>query len=300
MRTTALSIPHTPQAGLVLVTVAFLFAPGLDVFAKLLTQTLSPGMVGFGRFAVQTILMLPIVLLAGQWIRPGRGHMAAGALLGLALLCFNAALQVMPIANAIAIFFVEPLILTVLSALILKERIGWRRILAVVIGLIGALVVIRPNWEAYGPTAILPLGTAICFAFYVLITKVLVKDGRPLALQFWTGVGAMAVLGFALVIGDVAGLAVLAPALPNDREMMLFLGMGAIAVVAHQMLVHALARVDASVVAPMQYLEILAATVFGWWIFGDFPNLWTWCGTAIIVASGIYVFHRERRVREAG
>lgn len=298
MRTPTLSIPNTPQAGLTLVTIAFLFAPALDVFAKLLTETLSPGMVGFGRFAIQTLMLLPIVWLAQQWTKPGWGHWAAGALLAMALLCFNAAIQVMPIANAIAIFFVEPLILTVLSALILKERIGWRRILAVIIGLAGAMVVIRPNWEAYGPTAILPLGTALCFAFYVLITKVLVKDGRPLALQFWTGFAASVVLAIALATGTQADITVLIPSIPDSREMVLFLGMGVVAVAAHQMLVHALARIDASVVAPMQYLEIFAAVLFGWWIFGDFPDALTWVGTAIIIASGIYVFHRERQSKE--
>ena len=288
-------LAHTPQTGLTLITIAFLIAPGLDVFAKLLTETLSPGMVGFGRFAMQSLMLVPLVWLAGEWTRPRPGHWAAGALLAIALLFFNSALQVMPIANAIAIFFVEPLILTVLSALILKERIGWRRILAVVAGLIGALIVIRPNWAAYGPSAALPLGTAFAFACYVLITKVMVSSGRPLALQFWTGVSATLVLGGALSAGAVFQIPVVIPDLPGQQEMIWFVCMGLTALVAHQMIVHALARVDASVLAPMQYLEIFSATLFGWWIFGDFPDELTWLGTGIIIASGIYVFHRERR-----
>ena len=154
------TIAHTPRAGLVLATIAFLVAPGMDVFAKLLTETLSPGMIVIGRFAAQTVWMLPLVMLAGQFIRPRPGHVAAGFFLAFALLTINAALAVMPIANAIAIFFVEPLILTLLSALILGERIGWRRVMAVLVGLIGAMVVIRPNFEEYGVTALLPLATA--------------------------------------------------------------------------------------------------------------------------------------------
>ena len=200
-----------------------------------------------------------------------------------------------PIANAIAIFFVEPLLLTVLSALILKERIGWRRTLAVVTGLIGAIIVIRPNWAAFGPVAVLPLGTALCFAFYMILTKILVTDGRPLALQFWTGVSATLVLAAATAVGHGQGITVLTLSVPDGREMALFAAMGVTAVIAHQMIVLALQRVDASIVAPMQYLEIVSATLLGWWIFGDFPDRLTWLGTGIIIASGVYVFRRERR-----
>ena len=290
-----ITLPSTPRVGLILVTVAFLYAPLLDVFAKLLTETISPGMVGLGRFALASLFLIPLVTMSGQWAPPRAGHWAAGVLLAGALLCFNTALQVMPIANAIAIFFVEPLLLTVLSALILKESIGWRRILAVLIGLAGAMVVIRPNWAAFGPAAALPLGTAIFFAFYMLITKVMVSAGKPLLLQFWTGVSATIVLCLATLIGTQAEISFLMLSPPTWTEAAYFLCMGVIAVGAHQMIVLALARVDASVVAPMQYLEIISATLLGWLIFADFPDAMTWLGTAIIILSGVYVFHRERR-----
>lgn len=290
------TIAYTPRAGLILATIAFLVAPGMDVFAKLLTETLSPGMIVIGRFAAQTVWMLPLVMLAGQFIRPRPGHVAAGFFLAFALLTINAALAVMPIANAIAIFFVEPLILTLLSALILGERIGWRRVMAVLVGLIGAMVVIRPNFEEYGVTALLPLATAWFFACYILVTRVMSQQGDRFALQFWTGVAAMIVMLAASGISHATPLPEIVLALPNLYETMLFVAMGAFAVVSHQLIVNALARTEASVVAPMQYLEIISATIFGWWIFGDFPDLLTWVGAGIIIASGVYVFHRERQV----
>lgn len=289
------TLPDTPRAGLILVTTAFLFAPGLDVFAKLLTAFHSPGQVALGRFLLQTLLLLPLMFALRAWARPVWGHGLAGAFLALALLCFNAALEVMPIANAIAIFFVEPLLLTVLSAVVLGEQIGWRRVLAVLIGLIGAMIVIRPNWVAFGPAAVLPLGTAVFFAGYMLVTKRLVAGGRPLALQFWTGIAATVVLAVACLTGTGAGVAVLTLTPLATEAIGYFLGMAVIAVIGHQMLVLALARVDASVIAPMQYLEIFSAVVFGWLIFDDFPDGLTWFGTAIIIASGVYVFHREAR-----
>lgn len=291
------ALASSRQTGLLVITVAFLIAPGMDVFAKLLTQTISPGQTALGRFLIQSVLLIPLLALFGQWSRPRLGHWVAGAFLAVALLCFNAALQVMPIANAIAIFFVEPLILTVLSALILKEQIGWRRILAVLAGLMGAMIVIRPNLAAYGLPALLPLGTALFFAGYVIVNRVMTLGGQLLALQFWAGVGSTVVLGVACLWGHQAGIAPLALDWPTQSEAWLFLGLGVMAVCTHQMIVVALSMLPASVFAPMQYLEIVSATLFGWWIFGEFPDLLTWTGTAIIVAAGAYVFHRERKVK---
>ena len=292
------ALAPSQQTGLLIITVGFLIAPGMDVFAKLLTQTMSPGQTVLGRFLVQTVLLLPLLALFSQWSRPRLGHWVAGFFLAAALLCFNAALQVMPIANAIAIFFVEPLILTVLSALILKEQIGWRRVTAVLIGLAGAMIVIRPNFAVYGPSALLPLGTAFGFAGYVLVNRVMTGGGQLLALQFWTGVASAVVIGVACVIGHRAALTPLVLDWPTQHEAWLFLGMGVMAVLTHQMLVLALSMLPASVLAPMQYLEIVSATLLGWWIFGDFPDFWTWVGTLIIVGAGVYVFHRERKVKE--
>lgn len=288
--------PNTIRAGLILAIAAFLIAPGMDVFAKLLTETLSPGMIVIGRFATVSIFLLPMMMIAGQMILPRRGHWAAGLFLGFALLAFNTALTVMPIANAIAIFFVEPLILTLLSALILGEKIGWRRVSAVLVGLLGAIIVIRPNFETYGASALLPLATAVFFACYMLVTRVMTQQGDRLALQFWTGISAMLVMVVASIFADGVSVSGLEMAWPDRTEIMLFLGMGVVAVITHQMIANALARVEASVVAPMQYLEIISAVIFGWWIFGDLPDLLTWIGGGIIIASGVYVFHRERQV----
>ena len=290
-----IALPHDRHTGLVIVSVTFLVAPAMDIFAKLLTATQSPGQVVFGRFLVQTLLLVPLIAWAGQWTRPKSGHWIAGACLAAALLCLNAALVVMPVANALAIFFVEPLILTVLSALILKETIGWRRIAAVAVGLAGALLVIRPNWAAFGPLSVLPLGTALFFAFYVLINRVMTMGGQRIALQFWTGVSSMMIIGVACAAGEFFETDVLALATPGNYEIKLFIAMGVLAVIAHQMILLSLAMIPASLLAPMQYLEIVSAVALGWWVFGDFPDLLTLMGATIIIASGAYVFYRERR-----
>jgi len=289
-------IPDTPQAGVALMASAMLLAPFMDMFAKLLTETMSPGAIGLGRFLAQSLILLPFVLTLGQWRRPSWLHLLAGIFLGGALLSINAALKHMPIPNAIAIFFVEPLILTLMSAAILGETLGWRRLAAVAVGLIGALIVIRPNWDAFGPAAVYPLITAFCFASFLLITRVMTQRGGRVALQFWIGVSAMGSLALATVIGDHFGAPALVLNWPGQWELMLLAGMGLLAAVSHQMIANAFARAEAGALAPLQYLEIISAVLIGWFVFGDFPDRLTWAGTAIIIGAGVYVFYRERQL----
>jgi len=167
----------------------------------------------------------------------------------------------------------------------------------VVVGLVGALIVLRPNLAAYGPAAAWPLATALFFACYMLVTRAMSlggPEGRS-GLQFWTGVFAALTLGITGL-----GWAVVEPAMaflaPTGHEMLMMLGMGGLAALSHRLILLALARVEAGLAAPFQYVEIVSATLLGWWVFGDFPDGWTWVGTAIIVGAGLYVFHRESRV----
>ena len=289
-------ISDTPQAGVALMAGAMVFAPFMDMFAKLLTETMSPGAIGLGRFLAQSLILLPFVLAMGQWRRPSWLHLLAGIFLGAALLAFNAALKHMPIPNAIAIFFVEPLILTLMSAAILGEKLGWRRLAAVTVGLVGALIVIRPNWAAFGPAAAYPLITAFCFASFLLITRVMTQQGGRVALQFWIGVSAMGSLALATVIGDHFGAPALTLSWPGQWELMLLACMGLLAAVSHQLIANAFARAEAGALAPLQYLEIISAVLIGWFVFHDFPDRLTWVGTAIIIGAGIYVFYRERQL----
>jgi len=163
-------------------------------------------------------------------------------------------------------------------------------------GLVGAMIVIRPNWTAFGPAAIYPLFTAFCFASYLLITRKMTQKGGRMALQFWIGVFAALSLAVATVIGDPLGAPALTLRWPGGYEVFLCACMGLASAVSHQMIAHALARAEAGVLAPLQYLEIISATLIGWFVFGSFPDRLTWLGTAIIIGAGIYVFYRERQL----
>ena len=116
-------IPDTPQAGVAIMASAMFIAPFMDLIAKLLTETMSAGAIGLGRFLAQSLILLPLVLAARQWSRPTWLHIVAGCFLATALVAINAALKHMPIANVLAIFFVEPLILTLMSAYLLGEAL---------------------------------------------------------------------------------------------------------------------------------------------------------------------------------
>ena len=287
---------RSAEFGMGLMTVAMLMVPGIDAIAKVLSATLAPGQVAWGRFVFQTVVLLPVMILLRARIatmQPGI-HAARGLLLAGAILLLFWALKYLPIANAIAIFFVEPLILTLMSAAFLGERLGARRLAAVALGLAGALVVIRPNWALHGWAAILPLGTAICFAGYLTLTRHAAAAEHPLAMQLWAGLFAALGLSVTIAGGQASGIAVIDPSWPIPREWALLLALGLISAVGHVMLAFAFRFAEAGLLAPFQYLEIISATLLGLLLFGDFPDPLTWVGTTMIVAAGLYVFLHER------
>lgn len=286
------------QLGMVLMALTMLVVPCIDAMGKYLSATLAPGQITWGRFLFQTLVLAAIMLTTRRRLRSHQYnvHAARGLLLASAILLLFWALKYLPIANAIAIFFVEPLILTLLSVAFLGERIGPRRLAAVVVGLLGALIIIRPNWAAFGPAAVLPLGTAVCFAGYLALTRHAVAGEDPLAMQLWAGLFGALGLSVAIAVGAVTGASVLDPVWPRPSEWALLVALGTVAAVAHVVLAFAFRYAEAGLLAPFQYLEIISATILGYVVFDDFPDPITWLGTALIIAAGLYVFARERRL----
>lgn len=299
---TAKSTPSRPErkdlrAGVALMLLAMTIIPAMDTIAKHLTGSLSPGQVSAARFIFQSLFLLPIVF-AFDSFTIGRNlwkHMARGLLMVIANTSFFLAFQHMPLADSVAIYFVEPLILTILAAVLLKEHVGWRRIAAVVIGLAGALLIIQPSFLQFGPVALLPLLTALSFALYLILTRTLTHDTGTFAMQFYVGVFGTAVIVPVLIAGDAAGFAPLSLKWPATGEWGWFALLGLVGTSAHLLIVQAIRRMGAGLVAPFQYLEIVGATVFGYFVFGDFPTAYVWAGVAIIVGAGLYVFYREHK-----
>ena len=275
-------------------------APLIDVFAKLATQSLPSAEVAAVRFIVQFGVLLPVMVWrrsfrAMSWRRASI-HFLRGLLIAIATICFITALSKMPIADAISIFFVEPMILTVLGGLVLGEQVGWRRYVAAIVGFVGAMIVVRPSFETVGWVAVLPIGTAFSFAFYLLATRYQAQREDPFAMQGFAGLfGGLSIIVM-LWLGEGTGSPVFDPRWPEGVAWLLVIGVGVMATVSHLFLVFAFQKAPASVLAPLQYMEIASATVFGFLVFGDFPDALKWLGITIIIGSGLFIFWRERLV----
>ena len=287
---------------MILMISAMLLLPAIDAIAKGLAGSVPPGQIAWSRFFFQLLLLAPFVLWRGG-LQVGSylwAHAARGVLIALATLCFFTAVRVMPLADAIAVFFVQPFIVTLLAAVLLGETFGWRRLVAIVCGFLGAMLIIKPSYEVFGLTALLPVGAAVCFALYVILTRWLTRTQTALGMQFLAGVFGCLAMSIALLIGGASEVEELTPVWPALGDWLLLALLGAIATVGHVLVVLALNRATIAVLAPFQYLEIISATLLGLMFFGDFPDALTWAGIAIIVFSGLYVFYRERRLAQNG
>jgi len=291
--------------GMAIMVVSVLMLPLMDAIGKWLAMmdNMPPATVTFMRFFVQSLLMFLILLAAGGGVAALRtyhlaGNLIRGVLMGFGGLCFFTAVKYMPLADAMAVFFAEPLILTLLSAIFLKEKVGWRRFSAVGIGLIGTMIVIQPSFEIFGAVSLLPLATAVTFAIYLILNRKLGAKESPLVMQFYAGIGGWMFAGLAMLVGPSMGFADLSFGLPQSfQPWLLLLILGTIGTVSHLMVVHAFKLAPASMLAPFQYLEIVNAVLVGLIVFGDFPTPSKWFGIAIIIGSGFYVFMRERKLK---
>lgn len=275
--------------------------PVMDAIAKYLaTQGMAPGQVTFYRFFFQFAETVPVIVIWRGFgaLQPKRLwlNLLRGCLLAAASLCFFTAVKFMPLADSIAIFFVEPFILTILSALILREHVGWRSWLAIAVGFTGALIVIDPSFSRFGAVALLPLATATLFASYMIMNRALGTLDSPLIMQYVAGIGGSVFLTVVLALGGLAGgVANLAPSMPaSPIEWLLVLILGAIAAYGHLLVVWAFQRTPASILAPFQYLEIVSATVAGYLLFANLPGPSRVFGIVIIIGAGLYIFWHER------
>ena len=289
---------NSTATAMVMMIAAMLMLPGIDAIAKWLSGSVSSGQVTWSRFFFQIILMSPLLLKTrGPWFTPALAlHAARGSLIAFATLFFFSGLAYLPLADAIAIFFIEPLLVTLLSALFFKEAIHWRRISAISFGFVGALIIIRPTFSEVGFAALYPVAAAFCFSFYIVLTRKLVRHEDPIRLQFFAGIFGCLVMSIALTYGTKQEIGILTAAWPTTDQWLLLGGLGLIATVCHMLVVYAYQMASIGILAPFQYVEIIGATVLGLVIFNEFPDTITWLGVSIIVGSGMYMFHREARL----
>jgi len=292
----------TVARGMVLMIIAMLTLPLMDGMAKVLATSydVSAGQTTFGRFLVQACLLGPIIVVVYgvRALIPSQllVNLIRGGLMSLAVMLFFATLRYMPIADALAVFFTEPFILTILSVVILKEKVGWRRRIAVVVGFAGAMLIVQPSYAVFGPISLLPICTAFLFATYLILTRQMASKDNAMTMQFAAGIGGVITLAVVVSLATIFGLDDFSsPEMPEfGIRWLLIFAIGVLATVGHLMVVMAFRLASASILAPFQYLEIVTGTIIGFYLFGDFPDALKWLGIFIIVASGIYLFLRER------
>ncbi len=292
-----------PSADNILTGVALMLgfcvtAPLLDVAAKLASTSVPVGQITAARFVVQCALMAPFILSLGLSLRVTRRQWLPLILRALLLLfatfCFITAIRVMPLADALAIVFVAPFIVLLFGKFYLGEDVGPRRIGACFVGFVGVLFVIQPSFAAFGAVALIPLGTAVAFAFYILVTRGLSKRMHPVVLQFHTGLVASFFCIPVLFLAQGSGSDLLDPVWPAGIAWLWLFGAGFFATVSHLMMTYALSLAPSATLAPLQYFELPVATLFGYLVFHDFPNALSLIGIAIIIGAGLYMIHRER------
>jgi drug/metabolite transporter (DMT)-like permease len=284
--------PSRPLVGVGLMLAAMAILPFIDVLAKILGQQGMPILVVvWARALFGGLMTLPFALKAEGWrsFRPAHPlhHLARALLLFSATFLFFQSLKHLPIADALAIFFVNPLVVVVLSALVLKERVGPRRWAAVAMGFVGTLIIIRPGMVELNPGTLFALGAGLALGTYFVMTRHMAGAADAMVLTFQTSAIGAALMTLALPVLWQG---------PSPGQWLMLAGVGLIATLGHVLITRAYEHAEASLLAPLAFTEIIMATVVGWWFFNDLPDRWTVLGVAVLIASAIYVSYRERQL----
>ena len=268
---------------------AWVMLPIMDGFAKYLSSDLPVLQITWARYFFTVAFTFPIMFFFYRnqlkWSEKPKLQFLRGLILLTANICFFYSISVISLAKALTLAFVAPLIVTAFSPIFLSEKVGLRRWLAVIIGFIGSLVVIRPGFVEINLASLAALGTGVMYGFYLIITRKLSTSDNPLLTLLLTGVVG------AIIITSVMPFVWVKPSL-NQWYMMAAIGI--FACVGHLFLILSLKYADASKLAPFSYFEIITNIIIGYYFFSDFPDNWTFLGLFIIVLSGIYISRREK------
>jgi len=275
---------------LALMTV-FVFA-AQDGITKVLVRDYAPAqiiMVRFWAFAVFAVIFAAMHGGLGPAIRsktPGL-QIFRSVLLILQMMTFALGLRYMGLADAHALFATYPLLATALAAPILGEHVGWRRLMAVGIGFMGALVIIRPGFTVFDPAGFIQLSAALGFAVYSLVTRrVSFRDGFATSILYLGIFGAIA--------ATAIGMPFWKP--PTGDDLVLLMILSGTGILGHLFLIKALEYAPATLLQPFNYTSLVWASLIGFTVFGEIPDSWTYVGAAVIVGAGGYVVWRERKL----
>lgn len=284
----------TPASAILLIVGAGLLFSCLDASAKYLVLSgMSAPFVSWVRFATHVVLAL---LLLRAWHNPAVfkvRNLPAQILRGVMLFgstFFNfLALNTLQLAETMSIFFFAPMVITALAGPLLGEWAGWRRWMAILAGFVGVLVITRPGAGTFEFGHVLAVCSMLSYCFYVIMTRALGASESPESLIFYSA------LAPALFMAPVVPFTASLP--PDLFHWIVLLSLGVFGGLGHWLIIKAYRRATTSALAPYPYLQMVWMIVFGLVFFDQFPDNWTLAGAAIIVASGLYIVHREHRLR---
>ena len=268
---------------------AWIILPVMDGLAKYLSVDLPVLQIVWARYFFTVVITLSFIIIFFRkqlvWTSKPKLQLFRGLILLCANMLFFYAISIISLTKALTLAFVAPLIVTALSPFILGEIVGYRRWLAVIIGFIGSLIVIRPGLIEFNVATLAALGTGFFYGIYLIITRKLHTADSPLLTLLITGVVGAIILSAYMPFSWIE---------PNPNQWLFMFCIGLCASVGHFFLILSLKYADASKLAPFSYFEIVTNVIIGYYFFSDFPDIWTWVGLLIIINSGIYISIRER------
>ena len=282
---------HVLKGVLFFITAIF-FISVVDTICKLFTKELHAIQIVWGYFLGINLTLWIFFFLKGKKLSNLRTtdrpilQILRPAFLVCSISSLFIGLTYLPLAEATAIGFVAPLFITVLSVPILKEKVGIHRWAAVVVGLIGVLIIIRPGSDFWHFISIMPLLGALFFALFQILTRLLSGTEKTHTTLFYTGLGGL--FWSSLIVPFVW-------VIPSQIHVLVFLATGTLGALAHLCMINAFDFAEASLLAPYNYTKLLWVAVFGYLVFGDIPSFEMWIGSGIIASAGLYVLYRERK-----
>ena len=268
---------------------AWAILPVMDGMAKHLSTELPVLEVVWARYFFMVLITLPLTFVFFRqhlsWPKSIQIQLIRSLFLFLSTILFFYAISILSLAESLTLMFVAPIVVTFLSVILLKEKVGYRRWSAVTIGFIGALVVLRPGFNDIKLETLAALGAGISYAFYLISTRKLSSLDSPMLTLVFSGfVGAIIISFFVPLVWIT----------PTFNQLLIMIGLAAAGSIGHLLLILSLNFAEASKLAPLGYFEIVTNVIIGYYFFGDFPNRWIWIGLMIIVSSGIYISFREK------
>ncbi len=311
---------NDPRLGIAFICLGMMVITVNDSIVKSLSDRYPLHEIVFVRAAVALLFSLAVLHFEGglRALRTGRpaAHIARGLCMVVANLAFFGALAAIPLADATALFFVAPLLITLLSIPFLGEKVGIRRFSAVAVGFVGVLVMLRPGTSELEDapdrlTLLLPMVAALAYATMQILTRRLRASAPASAMAIYIQGTFIAVsLGFFVVAGDgrfaetmesKTGLFLFRAWIwPPLEHWLIFVLLGGLSAFIAYALTQAYRLNDAATLAPFEYVALPSAIALGWLVFDHLPDFWVLLGCALIAGSGIYVYSRERKLADTG